>query len=143
MRAGDDVLKKFFKLREDRRLKVGGKTLIMGILNVTPDSFSDGGKYFSVEAATAHAAQMIEYGADIIDIGAESTRPNAIPISAEEEFARLEKVVPAVKNLGVPISIDTYKPEVASRVLQMGADIINDVHGLEDVRMIDVAKKFN
>ena len=136
-------MKKFFKLREDRRLKVGGKTLIMGILNVTPDSFSDGGKYFSVEAATAHAAQMIEYGADIIDIGAESTRPNAIPISAEEEFARLEKVVPAVKNLGVPISIDTYKPEVASRVLQMGADIINDVHGLEDVRMIDVAKKFN
>ena len=136
-------MKRFFKLREDRRLKVGGKTLIMGILNVTPDSFSDGGKYFSVEAATAHAAQMIEYGADIIDIGAESTRPNAIPISAEEEFARLEKVVPAVKNLGVPISIDTYKPEVASRVLEMGADIINDVHGLEDVRMIDVAKKFN
>ena len=136
-------MKKIFKLSGGRNLKVGGKTLVMGILNVTPDSFSDGGKYFSVEAATAHAAQMIEYGADIIDIGAESTRPNAIPISAEEEFARLEKVVPAVKNLGVPISIDTYKPEVASRVLQMGADIINDVHGLEDVRMIDVAKKFN
>lgn len=129
-------MKKVFNLR-------GGKTLIMGILNITPDSFSDGGKYLSVEAATAHAKQMIADGADIIDIGAESTRPNSIPISADEEIARLKKILPAILNLGVPISIDTYKPEVASRVLEMGADIINDVHGLEDSRMIDVAKKFN
>ena len=119
-----------------------GKTLVMGILNITPDSFSDGGKYFSVEAATAHAKQMIADGADIIDIGAESTRPGATSISADEEFARLEKILPEVKNFGVPISIDTYKPEIALRALEMGADIINDVHGLEDSRMIDVAKEF-
>ena len=117
--------------------------MVMGILNVTPDSFSDGGKYFSTDAATAHAAQLIEYGADIIDVGAESTRPGATPISADEEFSRLEKVLPAIKKLGIPISIDTYKPEVAAQVLELGADMINDVHGLEDSRMIDVAKKFN
>lgn len=135
-------MKKIFNLRGGKKITVGGKTLVMGIVNVTPDSFSDGGKYFSVEAATAHAAQLIEYGADIIDLGAESTRPNAKVISAEEEFARLEKVLPAVKNLGVPVSIDTYKPEVAEKTLELGADMINDVHGLEDLRMIDVVKKF-
>ena len=136
-------MKKIFNLRDGRKLKVGGKTLVMGILNVTPDSFSDGGQFFTVEAATAHAAQLIEYGADIIDIGAESTRPDAAVVSAEEEFSRLEKVLPAIKNLGVPVSVDTYKPEVAAKTLELGADIINDVHGLEDSRMIDVAKKFN
>ena len=135
-------MKKIFNLRGGQKLTVGGKTLVMGILNVTPDSFSDGGKYFSVEAATAHAAQLIEYGADIIDVGAESTNPNATPISADEEFSRLEKVLPAIKNFGAPISVDTYKPEVAAQVLELGANIINDVHGLEDSRMIDVAKKF-
>ncbi len=123
--------------------KFGNKTLVIGILNVTPDSFSDGGKYLSPDAAMAHAAQMIEYGADIIDIGAESTRPGATPISAETEFKRLKKILPAVKELGVPISIDTYKPEVAEKAMMRGASIINDVHGLEDSRMIDVAKKFN
>ena len=143
MQVGDDVLKKIFKLSGGRSLKVGGKTLVMGILNFTPNSFSDGGKYFSVDTALAHAAQMLEYGADIIDVGAESTNPKAIPISAEEELARIERVLPAIKKLGAPISIDTYKPEVASRALDMGADIINDVHGLEDLRMIDLAKKFN
>lgn len=136
-------MKKLFNLRGGRKLEIGGKTLIMGILNVTPDSFSDGGKFFSAEAATAHAAELIADGADIIDIGAESTRPNATPITAEEEFARLEKILPAIRNLGVPISIDTYKPEVAAGILELGADMINDVHGLEDLRMIDVAKKFN
>ena len=119
------------------------KTLVMGIVNVTPDSFSDGGKYFSPDAAIAHAKQLIADGADILDVGAESTRPNAIPISAAEEIARLEKVLPAIKNFGVPISIDTYKPEVAEFSLERGANIINDVHGLEDSRMVDVAKKFN
>ena len=135
-------MKKLFNLRGGQKLTVGGKTLVMGILNVTPDSFSDGGKYFSVEAAAAHAAQLIEYGADIIDLGAESTRPGATPVSADEEFARLERVLPAVINLGVPVSVDTYKPEVAAQVLELGASMINDVHGLEDSRMIDVAKKF-
>ena len=136
-------MKKTFTLRGGHELTVGGKTLVMGIINVTPDSFSDGGKFFSPEAATAHAAQLVEDGADIIDIGAESTRPSATPISAEEEFARLEKILPAVKGLGVPISVDTYKPEVAAQALELGAEIINDVHGLEDLRMIDVAKKFD
>ena len=136
-------MKKIFNLRDGRQLEVGGKTLIMGVVNVTPDSFSDGGKYFSAEAAIAHAKQLVAEGADIIDIGAESTRPGATPISAEEEFARLEKIFPAIKNLGVPISIDTYKPEVAAQILTLGADIINDVYGLEDSRMIDVARKFS
>ena len=135
-------MKKIFKLRGGQELTVGGKTLVMGILNVTPDSFSDGGKYFSTEAAIARAVQLIEYGADIIDIGAESTRPHAVPVSADEEFARIEKILPAIVNLGVPVSIDTYKPEVAAQVLELGASIINDVHGLEDSRMIDVAKRF-
>ena len=136
-------MKKIFHLRGGKKLTVGDKTLVMGILNVTPDSFSDGGKYFSVEAATAHAAQLVEYGADIIDIGAESTRPGFKPIGADEEFARLEKILPEIKNLGVPLSVDTSKPEVAEKALELGADIINDVHGLEDLRMIEVAKKFD
>ena len=135
-------MKKIFNVRGGQKLTVGGKTLVMGILNVTPDSFSDGGKYFSVDEATAHAAQLIEYGADIIDIGAESTNPNSTPISADEEFSRLEKILPAIKKFGVPISVDTYKPEVAAQAFELGANIINDVHGLEDSRMIDVAKKF-
>lgn len=136
-------MKKIFNLRDGRQLEVGGKTLIMGVVNVTPDSFSDGGKYFSAEAAIAHAKQLVAEGADIIDVGAESTRPGATPISAEEEFNRLEKIFPAIKDLGVPVSIDTYKPEVAAQILTLGADIINDVYGLEDSRMIDVARKFS
>ena len=135
-------MEKIFNLRGGHRLTVGAKTLLMGIVNVTPDSFSDGGKFFSVEAATAHAKTLIDDGADILDIGAESTRPNATPVTADEELARLEKILPALKNFGVPLSIDTYKPEIAAQALELGADIINDVHGLEDLRMIDVAKKF-
>lgn len=129
-------------LRGGRRLIFGGKTLIAGIVNVTPDSFSDGGKYLSAEAATAHAAQLISDGANILDVGAESTRPGSTPISVDEELSRLETILPAINSLGVPVSIDTYKPEVAAQALTWGADILNDVHGLEDVRMIDVAKKF-
>ena len=136
-------MKKFFNLRGNRKIEIGGKTLVVGILNFTPDSFSDGGKYFSVDTATAHVAQLIEYGADIIDVGAESTRKDATPVSAEEELARLKKVLPAVKSFNVPISVDTYKPEVAAYALEVGVDMINDVHGLEDARMIDVAKKFD
>ena len=133
---------KFIQLR-GRKLELGKKTLVMGILNVTPDSFSDGGFFYSEEAAASHAAQMVEDGADIIDVGAESTRPNFTPITAEEEIARLEKIIPAVKNFGVPISVDTYKPEVAAVALELGAEIINDVHGLASDEMIDVAKKFS
>lgn len=136
-------MKKFLNLRGGRKLEVGSKTLIAGILNFTPDSFSDGGKFFNPDSATVHAVHLIEHGADMIDVGAESTRPGATPLEAEEEFARLEKILPAIINLGAPVSIDTYKPEVAERALELGADIINDVRGLEDSRMIDVAKKFN
>ena len=135
-------MERIFTLRGGRKLTVGARTLVMGIVNVTPDSFSDGGKFFAAEAAINHAAELVGDGADIIDIGAESTRPDATTITADEELARLEKILPAIKNLGVPISIDTYKPEVAAQALELGADIINDVHGLEDLRMIDVAKKF-
>lgn len=136
-------MKKFFNLRGSKKLVLGEKTLIMGILNVTPDSFSDGGKYFPVDAAISHAEKLIADGADILDIGAESTRPESKPISVDEEISRLEKILPAIKNLPVPISIDTYKPEVAEYSLENGADIINDVYGLEDSRMVDVIRKFN
>ena len=136
-------MKKIFTLRDKRKIEIGGKTLVVGILNFTPDSFSDGGKYFSVDTATAHVAQLIEYGADIIDVGAESTRKGATPVSVEEELARIEKVLPAVKIFDVPISVDTYKPEVAAYALDLGVDMINDVHGLEDERMIEVLKKYN
>jgi dihydropteroate synthase len=136
-------LKKIFNLRGGKKFSLGDKTLIMGILNVTPDSFSDGGKFFHVDAAIAHAEQLISDGADILDVGAESTRPGSKPISVAEEISRLENILPAIKNLDVPISIDTYKPEVAEFSLERGADIINDVYGLEDSRMVDVIKKFN
>lgn len=136
-------MEKNFKLRGGQTLPVGGKTLVMGIINVTPDSFSDGGKFFSPEKTYAHAKKLAADGADILDIGAESTRPEAVALSADEEFARLKKVLPALRDIGVPISIDTYKPEVAERALEMGAEIINDVHGLEDARMIEVAKKYD
>ena len=120
-------------------LELNKKSLIMGILNITPDSFSDGGFFYSPENAIRHAKKLVEDGADIIDIGAESTRPNFTPISANEEISRLEKILPAIKNFGVPISIDTYKPEVAEFALQNGAAIINDVSG----KMFDVAEKYN
>ena len=134
-------MKKIFNLRDGRKLTVGEKTLILGIVNVTPDSFSDGGRYLTVDAATAHAKQLIDDGADIIDIGAESTRPGSTPVSIDEELTRLEKILPAIKSLGAVISIDTYKPEVAAQALELGADILNDVHGLEDSRMLDVIRK--
>lgn len=135
-------MKKILKLRS-HEIELGKKTLVMGILNVTPDSFSDGGFFYAQNAAIAHAKKLIEDGADIIDIGAESTRPNFAPITAEEEISRLEKIIPAIKNFGVPISVDTYKPEVAEIALNLGAEIINDVHGLTDKKMLDVAKKFS
>ncbi|GEN34545.1 dihydropteroate synthase [Aneurinibacillus danicus] len=111
-------------------LPVHRRTLVMGILNVTPDSFSDGGHYQSVEQALMHARQMVEEGADIIDIGGESTRPGHEPVSMEEE---LERVIPVIERLSreidVPLSIDTYKAEVARQAVAAGAHIINDVWG--------------
>jgi dihydropteroate synthase len=109
------------------------RTLIMGILNVTPDSFSDGGAFFDPETAVAHAREMIAQGADIIDIGAESTRPygGAAPVSAEEEIARLKDVLPKVAALDIPVSIDSMKARVSAWALENGASILNDVWGLQ------------
>lgn len=114
------------------QLDCGKKTLVMGILNVTPDSFSDGGQWLDPDAAVARAQEMVEQGADIIDVGGESTRPGHVPISAEEEIRRVEPVIRRLKaTVDVPISIDTYKPEVALRALAAGADLINDIWGFK------------
>lgn len=114
-----------------RALTVGSRPLVMGILNVTPDSFSDGGKFYSVAAAVDRAKQMADEGADLIDVGGESTRPQAVPVSAEEESRRILPVLEKILSLGLPISIDTTKAIVAERALQAGAEIINDVSGGE------------
>ncbi len=120
----------FWKLKQ-RELAFGGRTLIMGVLNVTPDSFSDGGKFSDPDHAYAHALAMQEQGADIIDIGAESTRPDAKPIPAEEELRRLVPVLKLLRDkLSIPISVDTYKSEVATRAFELGAEIVNDPTGL-------------
>jgi dihydropteroate synthase len=115
------------------RLMAKRRPVIMGVLNVTPDSFSDGGRFLDPEAAIAHAKEMIGEGADIIDIGAESSRPygNPVAVSAEEERQRLEGVLPAVARLGHPVSIDTMKASVAAWALANGATIVNDVWGLQ------------
>ena len=107
-----------------------GKTLVMGIVNVTPDSFSDGGRYDEPDRAVAHAIALLEEGADIIDIGAESTRPTADRVDAATEWQRLEPVLRRLtQEPGVTISIDTYKAEIAARALDLGVHIVNDVWG--------------
>src|SRR5262245_25702754 len=113
----------------------------MGILNVTPDSFSDGGRFEDVRAAVAHGSRMIEEGADLIDVGGESTRPGSDPVPAEDEIARVVPVIDRIAELhpAVPISIDTRKAEVASASLQAGATIVNDVSAGADPRMFEVA----
>lgn len=103
---------------------------VMGIVNVTPDSFSDGGKYASMSAALRHCEQLIKDGADILDVGGESSRPGALPLSTAEELARVLPVVREAVKLGVPVSVDTYKPELMQAVLDLGADIINDIWAL-------------
>ena len=110
-----------------------GRPLIMGVLNVTPDSFSDGGRFLDPDAAIAQAQRLAAEGADIIDIGAESTRPygGAVAVPLEEERARLSRVLPAVAALGVPVSIDTMKAAVAAWALERGAAMVNDVWGLQ------------
>jgi dihydropteroate synthase len=110
-----------------------GRPLVMGILNLTPDSFSDGGQFVEPATAIAHAGDMASQGADILDIGAESTRPygGAKPVSADDELARLEPVLPAAVKFGLPVSIDTVKARVAAWALDQGASIVNDVWGLQ------------
>ncbi len=118
------------------------RTRIMGILNVTPDSFSDGGHFHDKELALAHAEKLISAGADILDVGGESTRPYAEPVSLEDELSRTIPIIQAVRSRhSVPISIDTTKAEVARQALDAGADIINDISALrKDHEMINVAK---
>ena len=110
-----------------------GRPVVMGILNVTPDSFSDAGQFFDPQVAIAHAHRMTQEGADILDVGAESTRPygGMQPVSADEEKARLAPVLPAVIALGLPVSIDTIKAKIAAWALEQGAVVLNDVWGLQ------------
>ncbi len=120
----------YWKLKQ-REIKLGERTVLMGVLNVTPDSFTDGGKYSDPDRAFARALEMEEQGADIIDVGAESTRPGSARISAAEELRRLIPVLKRLKGqLAVPVSVDTYKAEVAERAFEHGAEIINDPSGL-------------
>jgi dihydropteroate synthase len=128
----------------DRAVVMGGETLLVGILNVTPDSFSDGNKFATVESAIAQAIRLVEEGAAIIDVGGQSTRPGYEEISDDEEIARVVPVITAlVPRLPVPISIDTYKPAVARAALQAGAHLLNDIHGLQrDTGMARLAAEF-
>lgn len=119
--------------RRDRFLGLlGTRSIIMGILNITPDSFSDGGKFFSPDAAMQQAKKLSSDGADIIDVGAESTRPGHTPVAVEEEFARLEPILGTLAgSIDVPFSIDTSKANVARRAIELGASVVNDVWGLQ------------
>ena len=107
-----------------------GRPRVMGIVNITPDSFTDGGQYLDASAALGRCEQLLSQGADLLDLGAESTRPGAHPLSAQEELIRLLPVLQGALQLGVPVSVDTYKPEVMQVALDMGADIINDIWAL-------------
>ena len=117
---------------------IGSRPLVMGILNVTPDSFSDGGRFHTIDAAIAHARRLAADGAAIVDIGAESPRPGATPVAANEELARLEPVLAALADIDTPLSVDTSKAAVAARAIALGAVVINDVWGLQgDPAMAD------
>lgn len=126
---------------KDRILEIGKRTLVMGILNVTPDSFSDGGLHSTYEAAVKAAELMVSEGADVIDIGGESTRPGYTPVSIDEELSRIIPVIETVSStMDVAISVDTLKPEVLDEALKAGAHIANDINGLiESPKMADIA----
>ncbi|WP_178020603.1 dihydropteroate synthase [uncultured Paenibacillus sp.] len=138
------IYKRSYRLGE-ASFTLGERTLVMGILNVTPDSFSDGGRFNNVESALRHAREMLAEGADLIDIGGESTRPGHEPVSEQEE---LERVIPVVEALHrelpqVPLSVDTYKARVAREALKAGAHIMNDVWGFKaEAPMAEVAAEF-
>jgi dihydropteroate synthase len=119
-------------LPHGQSLTLGGPTLVMGIVNVTPDSFSDGGRYADVDAAVFHGVRLVEEGAAILDVGGESTRPNAAPVAADEEKGRVLPVVAALaRRVATPISIDTTKARVAAAAIEAGASIVNDVWGFQ------------
>ena len=111
---------------------------VMGIVNVTPDSFSDGGKFNTTEKAIEHALQLVDEGADILDIGGESTRPGATPVPLEEELNRVIPVIEGLRHVGVPLSIDTYKPQVMQAAIAAGADIVNDVCALREPQALEI-----
>ena len=125
----------------DREVVCGERTLVMGVVNVTPDSFSDGGRYLDPEAASGHGLRMAEEGADLLDVGGESTRPGSDPVLAEEEAAR---VVPVIERLSaeteLPVSVDTRKPEVAAAGIEAGAVLVNDVSAGRDPGMFAVVR---
>lgn len=125
----------------DRELRLGSRPLLMGILNATPDSFSDGGAYSTLEARTARAAELIADGADIIDIGGESNVTNRPAVDAQQEIERVAPLVERVAALGVTVSVDTYKPEVAEAAIATGAHIVNDISGLADPRLAQVCAR--
>lgn len=128
-----------------RDFKIGERTYIMGILNVTPDSFSDGGKFNTIEGAREKVRKMIYDGADIIDVGGESTRPGHIPVSEEEEIARIVPIISMIsREFDIPISVDTFKKNVAEEAIKAGAGLINDVWGFKAERGIaDVVAEYN
>ena len=121
------------------RTLVLDRPLLMGIVNATPDSFSDGGQFVSPQAAVDHARQLVGEGADVVDVGGESTRPGADPVSVDEELARVIPIVEALTAEGVVVSIDTSKPPVAVEALKAGAEIVNDVTGFRDLAMREMA----
>lgn len=127
-----------WNLAHGRQLELGAKARLMGILNVTPDSFSDGGEFSAPNQALAHARMMAAEGADILDVGGESTRPGAAPVSAREEQARILPVIEALADMGLLISVDTYRAETARLAVAAGAHIVNDIHGLQ--REPDIAR---
>lgn len=127
-------------LKDGKELLLGERTIVIGVLNITPDSFSDGGQHFDTESAVEHALRMEQEGADIIEIGGESTRPGSDRVSLEDELARIVPVLEKLKGrLSVPISVDTYKSEVARAAVELGAGIINDISALRfDPALADV-----
>ena len=129
----------------DKELVFGSKTLVMGILNCTPDSFSDGGRYTDVESCLRQADLLVSSGCDVIDIGGEATNPKVQPITAEEEIARIVPVIKAIRQkYGIPLSVDTYKAKTAKAALDAGCDIVNDVTGLfGDSEMAKVVASYN
>jgi dihydropteroate synthase len=130
-------------LADGRALQLGPRTLVMGIINVTPDSFADGGARFDPDVAVAAALRMVEQGADLVDVGGESTRPGAAPVPADEECRRVLPVFEGLRGrIGVPVSIDTYKAAVASRAIDLGATIVNDISALTyDPGLADVVAR--
>lgn len=128
-----------------KEFDVKNHTYVMGILNVTPDSFSDGGKYNGLDTAMEHARMMIAEGVDIIDVGGESTRPGHVQISDEEEIERVVPVIQALKKeFDIPVSIDTYKSHVAEAAILAGADLVNDIWGFKyDPKMAEIVAKYN